>query len=102
MLAPFFLGAVLAVGQSADGPPGAPDPQRSAPPVISPSRPEWPYPSGRTFAPSDLPLESPDRAAPATAPTPDQSVSLALPATLFPSPADQPAPKPVEKPYRRA
>jgi hypothetical protein len=84
MLPSLLLGAVLAVGQSADATAKGPD---------------EPYPSGRSFP---LPESPPD----GDAPTADQGGSLSLPATLFPLPAG-PAPAPAapaapSEPRRRA
>ena len=61
-----------------------------------------PYPEGRTFA---FPDSSPALdAAPAAEAAPARDVTIALPASLFPSPSDQPpaAQKPAPKEYRRA
>jgi Putative beta-barrel porin-2, OmpL-like. bbp2 len=117
--------AVLAVGQSADMPPQTPGSERPAPPT-------WPYPSGRSFAsPDNSPRTEPSSPLPPptlpnstpVAPTPGapgvpqqvpttlaeqdapaENIGITLPASLFPSPSDQPpAPeKPAPKEYRRA
>jgi hypothetical protein len=102
MLPSFLLSAVLAVGQSADTPSKAPA-----------SSPDRGYPAGRTFAdlspvpPAESALASPPKEIPTLfggQDAPAEPIGLSLPSTLFPSPADQgaAAPKPAEKPYRRA
>ncbi|HEX5271742.1 MAG TPA: hypothetical protein VFW33_14690, partial [Gemmataceae bacterium] len=77
MLNSLLMCATLAVGQSGGATP--------APAVFA----DTPYPEGRTIAPADVA-------------SPDEATAVALPASLFPSPAAPAAPPPAPVPTRRA